>query len=265
MTGAIVMRLAVLMTVAGFLVGGASAGTLDRFEEDATQDRSGDDSSRRRNRSTSDDDDGWWDSFGTNLATGLLNGLVVAPGQASWARASGDTNRLGDLGWEPREPGAPLLPVVRFDFAYLDLQDDVEATDFRAQVGYGPFAIELNPTFYEEDNPASNLDIYRLWGLYRMSVTDRIEFDVGAGAIMLEGNETNTGFSLTAPILVQAYDWLLVEFRPIWSEINETSIDEYEAGVLLNWQNLAVKAGYRWTRTPETSLNGPFFGLSLRY
>ncbi len=264
MARTVLVRLIAGVMIAGVLTDGGWAGTLDRFEEDATRDRSSHDSDRGRRRS-SWDDDGPWGSFAGNLGVGLVQGLVIAPGQASWARASGDTNRLNDLGWEPREPGDPLLPVVRFDFAYFDLQDDVEATDYRAQVGYGPFAVELNPTFYEEDVPDDNLDIYRIWGLYRMSITDRLEFDVGAGAIILEGNETNAGFSLTTPILARVYDWLLIEFRPIWSQVNETSIDEYEAGVLLNWENLAVKAGYRWTRSPETSLNGPFFGLSIRY
>ncbi|MBN1362307.1 MAG: hypothetical protein JW993_17055 [Sedimentisphaerales bacterium] len=259
MARAIAVILAVVVTMAGT----APGGTLDKFEEDATRDRSRDDSGRDRHRSSWDDDP--WDSFGGNFGAGIVNGLVIAPGQASWARVSGDENRLADLGWDPREPGDPLLPIVRFDFAYFNLQSDVEAMDYRAQVGYGPFAVELNPTFYEEEIPADDLDIYRIWGLYRMSITDRIEFDFGAGAIVLEGNETNTGFSLTTPILAQVYDWLLVEFRPIWSEINETSIDEYEAAVLLNWKSLAVKAGYRWTRSPETSLNGPFFGLSIRY
>lgn len=259
-------RLAVVALIAGLFVGLAPAGTLEAFEQDVARDKPSDQQSRRRRRSTRDDDN-LLTRLGVDLAGGLIDGFVVAPGQASWARARGDANRLAefDMGLEPREPGDPLLPLIRLDFAYFDIQSDVEATDFRLQGGYGPFAVELNPTFYEEQEPDDNLDLYRIWGLYRMSYSDRLEVDLGVGAVILEGNETNAGFSFTTPILVRPYDWLLLEFRPIWSDINGASLNEYEAGVLLNWASIALKAGYRWTRGPNMSLNGPFFGLSIRY
>ncbi len=250
------------LTITGFLARGACGGTLEKFEADATEHRSDDDS--RRDSSWDDEEDDPWDSFLGDLGAGLFAGLVLAPGEASWARVSDDADRLADFDLDARELGDPLLPFVRLDFAYQDVESDIEALDYRAQVGYGPFAFELNQTRYEEKNPSSRLDFYRLWGLYRLSYSERIEVDLGVGGVILDGNDRNSGFSMTTPVLVQACDWLLIEFRPIWSTIHGSDIDEYEAGVLLNWESLAVKAGYRWTHSPNMSLDGPFIGLSIR-
>lgn len=258
-----VVRFVALAAIVSLLAGVTVAGTLDAFEEDATRDRRSDDSTRRRDSVW--DSDTMWGRLGADFVGSLIWVSLVAPGQASWARTAGDMDRLTEFDMEPRQPGDPLLPLVRFDFAHFDLQSNVEALDFRLQAGYGPFAVEINPTFYKEQAPAANLDLYRIWGLYRLTYHNRIEVNLGVGAIVLDGNETNTGFSYTTPVLVRPYDWLLLEFRPIWSEIKGSSIDEYEIGALLNWQNIAVKGGYRWTRSPNVSLNGPFFGLSIRY
>ncbi len=251
----------VFVTVGGLFVDGVRGGTLERFEEDATKDRSDHDS--RRDSSWDDDEDAW-DSFLRDFGLGLFAGLVLAPADASWARVSGDADHLAQVDLEARELGDPLLPFVRLDFAYLDVESDVEALDYRAQVGYGPFAVELNQTRYEEEDPSSQLDFYRIWGLYRLSYGERIEIDLGAGGVILDGDDCNSGFSVTTPVLVQACDWLLIEFRPVWSTIHGSDIDEYEAGVLFNWESLAIKAGYRWTRSPNMSLDGPFFGLTIR-
>ena len=77
--------------------------------------------------------------------------------------------------------------------------------------------------------------------------------------------DRNSGFSWTLPVLVRPVDWLLVELRPMWSDLDGSRIDEYELGALFNWNFAAIKAGYRWTHSPNESLDGPFVGLSLRY
>jgi hypothetical protein len=265
MVKAIVIRVLVVAAIGGLFVSRACAGTLEKFEEDATKDRSKDDSGRDRRASARDGEDSHpWDGFVGEFGSSLIAGLVLAPADASWARISGDADHLAELDLEARELGDPLVPFVRLDFAYQEVQSDVEALDYRAQVGYGPFALELNQTRYEETDPSSRLDFYRLWGLYRLSYSERIEVDLGAGGLILDGNDRSSGLSLTMPVLVRPYDWLLVEFRPIWSTIHGSDIDEYEAGLLFNWESLALKVGYRWTHSPNMSLDGPFFGLSIR-
>jgi hypothetical protein len=256
--------LAALVTITSVSVKHVFAGKLDKFEKDATRERpkrDHDRDDRRADRYRSDYDNAW----GGGQANGFFSDLVVIPIHASWARIAGDEDRLTELGCDLRKPGDPLLPFVRFDASYLAIESDVDAFDYRVQLGYGTFAFELNQTRYEEDEPADRLDLYRLYGLLRLSFGDKIEVDLGLGGIILDGDERNSGFSATMPILVQVYDWLIVEFRPMWSQIKGSGIDEYELGFLFNRDFAAIKAGYRWTHSPQESLDGPFIGLSIRY
>lgn len=195
----------------------------------------------------------------------MLSAILVTPSVISWARAATDVDKCVELDLEPRDPGEPLIPFLRVDAAYQDVESDVDALDYRVQIGYGPIGFELNQTRYEEDEPSDHLDVYRLYGLWRLSYGQRVEIDLGLGGIIVEGDERNSGFSWTIPVLVQPLDWLLVEFRPMWSRVDGSRIDEYELGALFNWNFVAIKAGYRWTHSPSESLDGPFVGLSLRY
>jgi len=251
-----------------FLGGDAPGGKLDKFERDATKDRS----ERRHDDPRPDYDH--WDSpsyFGShhssssNVLSGVFDALLIQPGLRSMARTTNDTSRLADWNLDPRRPGDPFIPLIRVDAAYKDIESDIEALDYRLQLGYGPLAFELNGTRFEEESPSDRLDLYRLYGLYRMSYGEVVEIDLGFGGMILDGEDRDSGMSFTIPFLVRATDWLLVEFRPMWSDINGTRIDEYEAGVLLNWKFTSLKAGYRWLESPHESLNGPFLGLSFRY
>jgi hypothetical protein len=191
-----------------------------------------------------------------------LSYLLVRPAERSWLRTTGETLSR-DVA--PREPGEPMLPLVRFDAAYHPVESDIEAWDFRLQLGYGPLGFEANQTRYEEEDPPDRLDLTHLYALWRLSVTERIELDLGLGAVILEGDEQNAGFSGTTSVLIWPWDWLAVEFRPMWSAINDSHLQEYELGVLVNARYVALKGGYRFTRSPNESLDGPFIGVSVRY
>lgn len=259
----------VLALCLSVLVSDASGGKLRRFEEDATRHRPRGD--RRSDRPDPSFDSeypyAYYDdhSISDFVFNDLLYMSLVHPGRASWARISGDSARLDDLDVEPREPGDPLIPFVRFDAAYQDVQSDVEAFDYRVQVGYGPLALELNQTRYWEQAPPDSLDIYRVYGLYRLSIGNVLEVDTGLGAIIIDGAETNTGLSATTPILLHPVDWLVAEFRPMWSDIHGSVTQEYEVALLLNYGYVALRGGYRWTTSPLESLDGPFVGFSVRY
>lgn len=247
----------------------ARAGKLSDFERDATESRSDDDRDRQDRAGDESGGHSYLYHHHSGSSGGFVDGFVAAlliwPGQLSWARAAADADRLVEWNAEPREPGEPMIPVVRFDAAYQHVESDVEALDLRLQLGFGPLGFEINQTRYEEDEPPDRLDLYRLYGLWRMSYGERIEVDLGLGGIILDGQDRNSGVSATTPILIQPWDWLLVEFRPMWSNIHGSQINEYELGLLLNWEWTALKAGYRWTHSPNESLDGPFVGLSIRY
>ena len=79
------------------------------------------------------------------------------------------------------------------------------------------------------------------------------------------GNDRNTGVSFTTPILFYPADWLGLEFRPTWSEINDNNIDDYDLSVRLGRKYLSARAGYRWMEAGDVSLDGPHIGLSIHF
>jgi len=264
-------RVVLLLILCGGCLAGrvAWAGKLSDFGRDATKSRS----RSGRDRDHSVRNESWGDSYlyhhdrdpGESPGTQFVTALLVWPAQLSWARADSDVDKLDQWGAKPRKRGEPLIPTVRFDAAYQDVESDVEALDLRLQVGHGPLAFEVDRTRYEEDEPSDHLDLYRLYGLLRMSYGERVEVDLGLGGIILDGDDRDSGFSATTPVLIHPWDWLVFEFRPMWSKIHGSRIDEYELGLLFNWEWAAFKAGYRWTHSPNESLDGPFLGLSIRY
>ncbi len=164
-----------------------------------------------------------------------------------------------------REPGEFLIPFIRFDYAYQDVESDVHASDYRLEVGYGPFGIAARKTHYVEDAPEDELDINQIYLLYRMSLLESIQIDLGIGGFELDGNDSNSSTSFTAPVLLQPFDFLGFELRPHVTSINGNVIWDTDLGVLCGRQYVSLRAGFRWLRTNGQSLDGPYIGLSVRY
>ena len=93
-----------------------------------------------------------------------------------------------------------------------------------------------------------------------MSFGSRVETDLGAGTLTLDGETTATRWAVALPILVHPFAALGLEFRPTWAE----RVSDYDLALLLTWRCASLKAGYRWLATPHEVLDGPYLGLSLR-
>jgi hypothetical protein len=190
----------------------------------------------------------------------FLNGIVVG-GAGSMTRLEEEGGYLEDLEIPPRQPGEALIPFVRLDATYQAVESDVAAADYSTDLGYGAFAVRFNQTRYWEQHPSDELDLYRIYGLYRMSFGSQFEIDMGFGTMIVDGTNRTDRFSFTLPILYHPHPSFGIECRPAWSDdIMETAL-----GVLVGARFVSIKAGYRWLRSSEQSLNGPYIGLSLRY
>jgi hypothetical protein len=158
-----------------------------------------------------------------------------------------------------------LLPTFRFDGNYQDVESDVRAFDLRSELGSGYYAIQGRVTGYTEDDPSDEFGYMQIHGLFRLPIDDLVEMDFGAGAVFLNGEDRNSGFSLTLPILIYPKESAGVEFRPCWSWINGNTLSDYDLGIVLSRSHVALRLGYRWVRSEHESLDGPYAGLSLRF
>ncbi len=249
-----------------FLVGQpVYAGTLDNFEEEATDDEH---PSQGYQPASDDDDD---ESLLWVILRGIFRIFFLGDDDDDdYARTDGGSHARPESG--SRSPSGyfprynPVLrPSLRLDAGYQNAKSDVRALDFRAEGGYDFLAAQGRFTYYNEQDPADEMWLNYLHGLLRMSLGNQFVVGAGAGAIILDGNDRNSGFSLTAPVLFYPQDSLGFEFRPVWSWIRDSAIHDYDAGLVLGSKHTAFRAGYRWVYTDGESLEGPYLGLTVRF
>jgi hypothetical protein len=258
--------------------GSALAGQLEDFEWDASRRHQQNVSETRKstsgNKSSVSDDiisdmAGECLSLGcAPLVQGVLGGLfsgLASGGAQSWKRV--DAEGTGALNPDSglRKSGEALLPFLRLDALYQNVEGDVTAKDIRFEAGYGPLGFQVRRTIYDEKDPITSLELTEYYFLYRMSSGSMVEIDLGLGGTELKGTQFNSGLSVTVPVLYHPSQFFGIELRPAWSSINESSIQDVDAAVLVGMRYISVKAGYRWMRSPHQSLDGPEAGLSLRW
>lgn len=194
--------------------------------------------------------------------------LITWSGQTSLDRISipadrrAGTDAVSNVDWlVPRKPGEPLIPFLRFDFAYQVCSSDLTAQNYRLETGYGPVGVTLIETRYHEQSPGDDLRIRRFHLAYRMSFASNLEVDFGLGSATIHGNTTRSYGVFTVPILFRATDGLSIEYRPAWYE----NVSDHDIGLLFSASYYSVKLGYRALSTQTESLKGPYLGLAVHY
>ncbi len=260
------MKIMTILVISLFLlVQTAFTGTLRDFEKDATKT----DGSSTLDRNIYKNDGSESKEQGNDaIAQALMSVFIVglaAGGEQSWARVNGSAKDSQDNNIRPRQTGEALIPFVRVDLGYQWLKADITAVDVRSEIGHSLLGMEVRHTRYEEEISKDDLNITEIHGLYRMSLGNFVEVDIGLGTLVLEGAETHSGVSMTTPVQVHPVDWLGVELRPVWSSVAGKDLLDVDASLLFGWRYASLKAGYRWFRSEHQSLDGPHLGVSLRW
>lgn len=243
----------------------AFSGTLEDFEKDATEKRQ----HRYDKNEDEDEDEGFWVKFFGAIFGGLFGD--DADDDDDYARSFSRNRRINShsevpsINLKKQVYNEILLPAFRLDSSYQNVKSDIDALDVRAEAGYGPFAMQGRITRYTEEEPSDELDLIQVHGLFRLPVSDQLQVGLGAGALILDGDNRNSGFSLTAPILVYPREFLGIEFRPAWSKIHENPLNDYDLGLVLSHSHVALRLGYRWVRSENESLDGPYLGFTFRF
>lgn len=264
----------------------ASAGTLEEFETNATRgaiEGSRDASARERSEAGAGRSGRFGESLGQEIAESLgdlvvygVVGGILYGGAASWARVTqppaSERRDAEEVSREseavevaPRRPGEALIPFARFDAGYQFVASDVSALDLRAEAGYAMAAIQVRRTEYREKEPKDDLETTGIHALYRMSFGNHFEMDIGLGALVLQRDGSRSGFSFTLPILIHPSDRFGIEFRPAWSDLGGSTIQDYDVTVLVGVRYVSARAGYRWVRAGFAHLDGPEVGVAVRW
>ena len=251
----------------------AHAGKLGKFEKSATgrkdekednEDKDDEERKEKRRRRHGKHGRGWCDCHDYDYVyEPVIYNSITYWGSNSWDRVDPHPD-FDDL-IAPHLPGDALLPFAGLYLSYQDVDSDVEAVDLRAEFGFGPLAISLRNTHYEEDDPSDELDIVQVHALFRLSPSEDFEIDVGIGTMTIDGEDLDTGLSLTFAARTMVMERVMLEFRPTISSINDTTIEDYDFGAALTIPFLSLRAGYRWLEAGESSLNGPYIGVGVHF
>jgi hypothetical protein len=202
--------------------------------------------------------------FGTALATaglGLLYGgmeslAAVAP--EHWGLLKGIDH--------PRAEGSTLTPLLRVDSLYQSLDNSLDAVDLRIEAGFGPLALQVRRTWYDEKGvDTGELQLTQAHVLYRMQFLGRVGLDVGVGPAVLDGINRYEAVSWTTPVQFRFNENLSAEFRPMWVTFDGSDVRDYELGLVAGWPHFGLKAGYRWLKNADQSLDAPVVGISARW
>ncbi len=199
-------------------------------------------------------------AFTADLLESLF-AMIAAGGASSLAQVSPATADEQQQTQHPRELGEPLIPFIRLDYSGRNSEQVMAAADYRYEFGYGPIAIHINKTRFVEATTQSEMDLTRIFALYRMFFASNVELGIGVGKLQGPGNHTQLLTSF--PLLIHFDNHLGIEFRPAFSRDSE----DYDLALLYDFSYLSLKAGYRRiaTNNDSTSFNRPYAGLALHF
>ncbi|MDI6774274.1 MAG: hypothetical protein QME60_02610 [Verrucomicrobiota bacterium] len=209
--------------------------------------------------------------LGDHLAAVMIEGLVRG---LAYGVAYGGMNSLAlvipqerEFGMPEliRDAGDPVIPFIQFDVQFQDVESGVTAWDYRGEVGLAFLGFSARRTFYRERDSDLDVDTIQYHGLYRMTFGEEFEINMGFGALEVKGEGERVGFSFALPMKLHLHEGIGLEYRPVWSTIDETRIYDNDLAVVLGWRYMFLRAGYRWFWHAEESLSGPPVGLSLRW
>jgi hypothetical protein len=257
-----------LLCIGMMVVQPAYAGKLDDFEDEATEEDV---------RRYDDDGDGFLDGFFGALLRGFFKLLFWRPGDDDYRDDyRRQPSRSPDPRTEPYEYGEQppgytyynprLWTSLRLDGSYQNVESDIGAFNLHSELGLAFLGVQGRFTYYREEDPDDHLWLSYIHGLARFPIDNTVQISPGVGAVFLYGENQNSGFSMTVPVLFYPRDWIGVEFRPTWSWINENTLSDHDLGVVLGSQYASFKAGYRWVYTErEESLDGPYMGVTFQF
>lgn len=177
-------------------------------------------------------------------------------GQLTWQRPS-----LADGNESKRNEGDILIPFIRYDFAYQNISASIHANSHRLEAGYGPFAAFLEEYIFNETAPDNTLTLSRQLLLYRMSSDPMFEVDLGIGQTVISDEQRTALNTISLPVKVVLGANAALEFRPAWAG----GVSDYEIVLHIGRQYGSIKVGYRTLNTADSTLSGPFAGLSVYY
>lgn len=164
-----------------------------------------------------------------------------------------------------RPSGGALIPFAAAEVSHQWIDSGTRAWDWRGEFGLALMGVTVRRTFYRDNKADFDLDTTQIHGVYRMTFGERFEAGLAFGAIELKGRDRRDGFSFGLPMRWHGRHGWGIEYRPVWSTLEETRLSDHDLAVVLGWRYAYLRAGYRWFYHPNASLDGAQVGFGLKW
>ncbi len=250
------IRVLLLIPLFYWSINFALAGKLNDFEDDVVVEKKENDhtsNKRRCNHTDNRDDEGY-----IHGVSDVIYEPVPVLGRTSIEDLSTHSSFLYTL---TRKPGDKIMPIFRLDLGYGSIDDNIDFTDFRLELGFGALGASFKNSRFSEDEDPDGLETTQALLLYRMSLMNNFEVDVGVGEYALKGNRRLTDSAFNFSAIWSDSSGFGAEFRYVGTTGDSLNIDDYELSVLYSKDKYSLKTGYRWLEGETQSLTGPFAAL----
>jgi hypothetical protein len=170
-----------------------------------------------------------------------------------------------DQAFEPRQLGDIDLPFLAAEVSQQQIGARTTALDQRAEVGVGPFALQVRKLVYDERAWADHLEIEQVHGVFRIAVNRIFQLGLGGGQSLVRRQTETVGSSFTLPMTVCPDESWCWRFIPTWNHYGLQSSAEYDASGAYVMPFGSLRLGYRWTQAGYATLSGPYMGLALHF
>ena len=158
-----------------------------------------------------------------------------------------------------------LNPLLRFDADYLNAESDVTGQHFNFSANYGAIGLHLSQEVFEEETPNAALELQTIEGRFRM-VGQGLSVSFGIGQTRFDGQEKDTGLSISLPIQGRISPHWQWEFHPSRQENFGNTRETLDFGILWHDGNhVGIKSGYRKLKNGSATIEGFYLGVSAFY
>lgn len=165
---------------------------------------------------------------------------------------------------EKKETGSPITPFFRADYSYSWAASDITADNYFVELGYRMFSVDFLQTHYCEKDPDDTLDLTRIYCQLRFVATEIVEFDIGLGGIVIDGEDSNSGGYYGLALRLYPDRKIGGELRLFGATVNEAEITDLDIGLFLGFDYFLLKTGYQLVSSGDDDIGGFYVGASVR-
>jgi hypothetical protein len=247
------IRVLLLIPLFYWSINFALAGKLNDFEDDVDVEKKQDDHSSKKRR-CNNTDNRHDEEYNDSVSDVIIEHVPVI-----------GRTRIEDFPTQPsfsqtqtRKPGDKITPIFRLDLGYGSIDDNIDFTDFRLELGFGALGAAFKSSRFSEDDDPEGLETTQALLLYRVTLTNNFEVDIGVGEYALKGNRHLADSAFNFSAIWSDSSGFGAEFRFVDTYGDSLNINDYEFSVLYSKDKYSLKTGYRWLEGETQSLTGPF-------